>query len=355
MLAAAGVLLTPADRVVLNGRAVMPTDSIDRIGSGVLQVQHAVRITINGRPTQTAAGTVGEALSEAGLVLHGADLLDPPADASITDGMSISYTPSVPLTVTAEGKAFQLRSAATSVGEALADAGMPLVDVDVSQPASDAPVPADGAIQLARIDESLVLAQESIPFSSVYQDSPQLGLGQEQVSQAGASGLKITRIRVRLENGREVSRQAEAPSIVRPAQDRIVTRGTHIVENSGTVNGVSIQYWLEMQMYATVYSPCDAGACSYGTASGLRAGKGVVAVDPSLYASLNGQRLYIPGYGFAVIGDLGGGYIVEQNMGISRYKWIDLGFDDNNMEDLTGWITVYFLAPAPATIPDALK
>ena len=355
ILAQAGVLLTPADRLLLNGRPVTPTDSVDLSGVGMLQVLHAVRITVNGRPTQTAAGTVGEALAEDGQILYAADLLDPPADARIADGTAIRFTPSTPLTVTAEGRAFQVRSAAASVGDALAGVGIPLVGLDASQPASDAPIPADGAIRVTRTAESLVLSQESIPFASVYQDSPQLGLGQEQVSQPGVSGLKVTRIRVRYENDREVSRQSEAPSIVRPAQDRVVTRGTKIVENSSTLNGVSIQYWLEMQMYATVYSPCDSGACSYGTASGLRAGKGVVAVDPSLYAYLNGQRLYIPGYGFAVIGDLGGGYIVEQNLGISRYKWIDLGFDDNNMEDLTGWITVYFLIPAPATIPDVLK
>ena len=186
-----------------------------------------------------------------------------------------------------------------------------------------------------------------------------MGLGQEQVSQPGVKGLTVTRTRVRYEDGSEISRHAEGQTVVRPAQDRIVVRGTKVVESTSTVNGVTIQYWREMQMYATVYSPCESagnsGACSYGTASGLRAGKGVVAVDPSLFAYLNGQRLYIPGYGFAVIGDLGGGYIVERDQGISRYKWIDLGFDDNNMPDMTGWITVYFLAPAPSTIPDVLK
>jgi 3D (Asp-Asp-Asp) domain-containing protein len=139
----------------------------------------------------------------------------------------------------------------------------------------------------------------------------------------------------------------------------LVVRGTKIVDKATTVDGVSLSYWYTTQMYATVYSPCNSGtadgSCSTGTASGLRAGKGVVAVDPALFAVLNGQRLYIPGYGHAVIGDVGGGYIVEQNLGISRYKWIDLGFDDNNIQDMTGWITVYFLSPAPAAIPDVLK
>jgi 3D (Asp-Asp-Asp) domain-containing protein len=244
------------------------------------------------------------------------------------------------------------------LGEALAGAGMPVIGLDVSEPGSDGPLPRDGNIRIKRVSESLVLAEESTPFDSTYQDSAQFGLGQEQIAQPGVKGLKVTRTRVRYEDGNEVSRQAESETVVRPAQERVVVRGTKIVENTKTVNGVTIEYWREMQMYATVYSPCEsatgsAGECSYGTASGLRAGKGVVAVDPSLYAYLNGQRLYIPGYGFAVIGDLGGGYLLEP--AVSRYKWIDLGFDDNNMPDMTGWITVYFLAPAPASIPDALK
>jgi 3D (Asp-Asp-Asp) domain-containing protein len=146
--------------------------------------------------------------------------------------------------------------------------------------------------------------------------------------------------------------------MVRPPQNRIAVLGTKIVLKTATVNGVEIQYWRMLQMYATVYSPCTSGGskqCSYGTASGLRAGKGVVAVDPGLYAYLNGQRIYVPGYGSAVIGDIGGGYIIEQNLGVSRYRWIDLGFDDNNLTDMTGWVTVYFLAPVPASIPDVLK
>ena len=40
---------------------------------------------------------------------------------------------------------------------------------------------------------------------------------------------------------------------------------------------------------------------------------------------------------------------------ISRYKWIDLGFDDDDIQDMTGWISVYFLAPAPASMPDVLR
>jgi uncharacterized protein YabE (DUF348 family) len=353
-----GVSLAPADRVFVNGRLGSVSAPLGPSGAQVVQVRPSVQVTINGQSVETSAMTVGEAVAEVGHELFAMDSFDPPAGAPIQAGMAIDFRPSTRFTVTADQAEIPVRSAAPSLGEALAGAGMPLIGLDVSEPGSDGPVPGVGNIRIKRVAEALVLAEESTPFDSTYQDSAQLGLGQEQIAQPGVKGLKVTRTRVRYEDGNEVSRQAEGETVVRPAQERVVVRGTKIVENTKTVNGVTIEYWREMQMYATVYSPCEsatgsAGECSYGTASGLRAGKGVVAVDPSLYAYLNGQRLYIPGYGFAVIGDLGGGYLLEP--AISRYKWIDLGFDDNNMPDMTGWITVYFLAPAPASIPDALK
>jgi 3D (Asp-Asp-Asp) domain-containing protein len=115
-------------------------------------------------------------------------------------------------------------------------------------------------------------------------------------------------------------------------------------------------------MYATAYSPCNSGVkgqCFSGTSSGLPAGKGVVAVDPSLYSIIAGQRLFIPGYGYATVGDVGGGYIIENLLGISRRRWIDLGYSDSELAQVGDqwgkYVTVYFLAPAPQNIPNPLN
>jgi 3D (Asp-Asp-Asp) domain-containing protein len=236
---------------------------------------------------------------------------------------------------------------------------MPVLGLDALSIPEDAPPPQNGELGLNRVQESLLLTLEPIAFESRSQDSVDLEIGSQQLLQPGVPGLSVTRTRVRYVDGAEIGRRAEPPATVRAAQDRLVLHGTKIVEKTAHVDGLTFTYWRSVQMYATIYSPCNSaipgGGCSFGTASGLRAGKGVVAVDPDLFAFLNGQRLYIPGYGNAVIGDVGGGYIVEQNLGISRYKWIDLGFDDDNIQDLTGWITVYFLPPAPASIPAVLQ
>ena len=60
----------------------------------------------------------------------------------------------------------------------------------------------------------------------------------------------------------------------------------------------------------------------------------IVAVDPSVIPL--GTRLYIPGYGFAVAGDTGGG--IKGNM-------IDLGYPDGVAVDWkTGWTDVFILS-----------
>jgi uncharacterized protein YabE (DUF348 family) len=355
LLAQGGVVMGPADRVLLRGLPVHPGQQLPNDSALTLQIQRAVSLTVNGKEIQTAAPTVGQALAEAGFELYAADKLDPPADTPSAAGMAVTYVPSQLLVVTVDGRQIDVRSSAETVGAVLAEAGVPLLGLDTSRPGEDQSPPKDGRIRVTRVSEALVLAQRTIPYGSTFQQSAEIPLGQEKILQPGIGGLAVTRLRIRYENGSEVSRKTELEAIVRPPQNRLVAQGSKIVAETISVGGATFQYWRVMQMYATVYSPCESGTCSYGTASGLRAGKGVVAVDPDSFTYLNGQRVYISGYGYAVIGDLGNGLKVQELTGVSRYKWIDLGFDDNNMPDMTGWVTVYFLEPAPATIPNALK
>lgn len=360
LLAQAGVQPVSSGSKVLNwGFEVDPGASIVRGLPLYLQVCTPINVLLNGKPLPTTAQTVGEVLKSAGIDLYKADLLAPTADSPVAEGLSITHNPAQVIGLQVDGAEMPLRSASAETGAALADAGFPVIGLDMSLPPVSDSFPHGGVIQLARVSESLILTQEPVAYQTMLQDSPDLELGLEQILGPGVNGLALSRTRIKYEDGHEVSRQIEPRVIVQPPQDRLVVRGTKIVEKTISVDGKTIRYWRILQMYATIYSPCNSGtgdgACSFGTASGRPAGKGVVAMDPNLYAFLNGQQLYIPGYGFAVVGDVGGGYIVEKNLGISRYKWIDLGFDDDNIQDMTGWITVYFLEPPPASIPNALK
>jgi len=359
LLQLADLKIAPADQVLNRGYPVDPGAPIPEARPIYIQIRRPAPILVNGNPAETTARTVGEALVESGIQPGVADSVAPPAMSPVTAGLIVQHEPAPTVKIAIDGSEIEVAAATGDVGSALAQAGLPVMGLDLAVPGESDSLPQDGRIRIARVSEIVSLVQDPIPFGNQAQDSDVIELGIEQILEPGVPGLSVTRSRVRFQDGVEISRLTESEVVVRPPQDRLVVRGTKIVDKTTTVDGVSLSYWYSMQMYATVYSPCNSGtadgSCSTGTASGLRAGKGVVAVDPGLFAVLNGQRLYIPGYGHAVIGDVGGGYIVEQNLGISRYKWIDLGFDDDNIQDMSGWITVYFLSPAPAAIPDVLK
>jgi len=360
LLAEAGITLATTDQLLVNGLP-FPLEQTLPAGFDNLQVRRAIPVTLvttaGEQSLLTTARTVGGALKEAGIQLYAADFMDPPADTPVSAEMAVTYRPSQELAVTTSNGSLTIRSSAGTVGAALAGAGIPLVGLDYSLPAESEAPPADGQVRVVRVSESVQLVQKSIPFETETVSSPDVELGQEEIAQPGQEGLAVARTRIRYEDGQEVSRRTEEESVVRPPQTRIVNTGTDIVMKTATVGGETIEYWLAYQMYATIYSPCNSGTggCSYSTASGLRAGRGVVALDRSMYNYLQGARIYVPGYGYAVIGDIGSGSVIEELIGVSRYRWIDLGLNDNNIVDMSGWHTVYFLAPAPASIPPLMQ
>jgi 3D (Asp-Asp-Asp) domain-containing protein len=200
-----------------------------------------------------------------------------------------------------------------------------------------------------RVSESVLLAQRSIPFKSDFQASADVELDHQEVLQPGQPGLAVSRTRVRYEDGKEVARQTESQTLVRPPKDRIIGYGTKVVVHTSIVDGVQIQYWRAVQMFATAYSPCNSGVpgkCYSGTSSGKPVQQGVVAVKYSWYLAMQGQALYIPGYGRATIEDVCGGCVGK--------PWVDLGYSDaecsQSCDQWGKWVTVYFLTPVPTNI-----
>jgi resuscitation-promoting factor RpfB len=360
ILTEAGIAPQPTDRVFVNGIPSALDQSITAKGSIQLQLRRAVSLTLStpqGEQTlQTSALTIGQALNEAGFSLGMNDLINPPAETEITDSMTVTYSPARDLVITSGDKTINIRSAAGTVSAALAEAGIPLTGLDTSSPVENEALPEDGQIRVTRVYESINITMESIPFEEEVVDSVDVAFGDEKILELGVNGITMVRTRIRYEDGNEVSRETEEKTILREPQKQIVASGTKVVMVPAG-GEIPYEYWYATEMYASWYSPCNSGtgSCSNGTASGAPAGFGIVAVDYSIYSSMAGMQVYIPGYGRATIGDTGGGPIIETTFGVPRTKWIDLGYNDNAIGGLSGWVTVYFLAPAPAVIPYFLK
>ncbi|MEP7136989.1 MAG: ubiquitin-like domain-containing protein [Chloroflexota bacterium] len=353
LIAQAGITLAPADRVLSNGLPIALNQPITQLPI-TLQLRRAVNLTLitpqGQQRLQSSAFTVGEVLQEVKIQLQVSDKVDPPVDTSISNlPITIYYYPSRQLTVSVDGKSITIQSSARTVGEALAEAGIPLLGLDQAIPSEKEALPVDGQVKVVRVSESVLLAQKPIPFESELVASADVPLDQNQILQPGENGLTVQRIRIRYEDGNEISRLTENESVVRPPKKRVLGYGTKVEIKTATVDGVQIEYWRSVQMYATSYSPCRSGtsSCSYGTSSGIRLTKGIVALRYSWYLNMGGQQLYVPGYGYATVGDVCGGCVGK--------PWIDLGYDEDNYQQWSSWVTVYFLTPVPANILYALE
>jgi uncharacterized protein YabE (DUF348 family) len=338
MLEGAAISFTPYDRMLVNGVAQPLDQPIQTDNPFVMQLRRAVPVTvIAGAQNFTfpsAAFTVGEALKEAQVPLGINDRLEPPAHTFLAGPTIVTLTQARELTIqTAAGTVRAYASAATVAG-ALAQAGIPLMGMDQANPSESDAFPSDGQVRVIRVTESVQTAYRGIPFETELIVTTELAPPLQDVLQPGAYGLSFTRTRIRYADGVETARVVESESVIRAPEKRIARSS----------------YWAAKQMYATSYSPCRSGtdSCISATSSGLTVQRGVVAMMYDWYIALGGERVFIPGYGTAVIGDVGGGFPDGR-------PWIDLGFSDADYEEWSGWVTVYFLAPAPPEIPWFLK
>jgi resuscitation-promoting factor RpfB len=340
MLANAVIAFSPADRVLMNGMPVAMDSPIQPQAQFILQLRRAVPVTLvapQGQITvNTAAFTVGEALHEAGVSLFVSDRVEPPAETPITSGMTVTLTPGRELTVRAAGQTVRVRSSAATVGQVLAEAGIPLVGLDSATPSENEALPADGQIRIVRVTESITSAYKVIPYETELIVTAELQPPAQDVLEPGQVGISLNRTRVRYEDGAEVNRVIESESVIRLPNTRVVRSS----------------YWASMQMYATSYSPCrsdgEPGKCYYGTSLGIPVAKGVVGFKLDWYLALRGMQVYIPGYGNAIVADTSG----SNNCFFPDCRpAIDLGYSDSDYVGWSSWVTVYFLAPEPPGIP----
>jgi 3D (Asp-Asp-Asp) domain-containing protein len=183
------------------------------------------------------------------------------------------------------------------------------------------------------------LERRSLPPNTVTRFSPTLAPGRSKLVAHGQTGLVEIAVRYTQRDGGPVHRVVLWKTLVRKPKPRIVAEGIEpgtlaAFEARGLTQMVSVAHGaVAMLMVATAYTAGSAGG-SGRTASGRRAGYGIVAVDPRIIPL--GTRLYIPGYGWAIAGDTGGDIVGNR---------IDLGFDSlrGAMEFGRRDITVYRL------------
>ncbi|MEX0873526.1 MAG: ubiquitin-like domain-containing protein [Actinomycetota bacterium] len=188
----------------------------------------SVRIVLDGEPKKvTARGlTVGDALTDLGLVPGPKDHVHPAVDTKLKRGMSVYVRNAIHANVRVDGRLRDVVSSADSVGNLLAQAGVTVGADDYVIPGRDAE-PADGMwVRVVRVRRVVESRNVRIPFSYVTQRDPQMESGVRKVVQQGAEGLKVQKWRVVLEDGRRVSSTLLEQDTVRSSRNHIVRVGT---------------------------------------------------------------------------------------------------------------------------------
>jgi 3D (Asp-Asp-Asp) domain-containing protein len=268
---------------------------------------------------ETRASDAEALLAERGLDRTPEDALNVDPSRPLADGETVVFQAAVPVTVIVDGQLHAVRSPASSVAALLAAQGVGWDAHDRVSPSPSTPLASGQIVSVAHVERWTETVHVRVAAPLVRRYAFNLKPGMVKVLAPGRPGLKELRYVVSRAGRRGTRRALLIARILRAPKARIVAEGigeytalSELAERSivGTLRLADSA----LAMVATAYTAHCSG-CSGTTASGMRAGHGIVAVDPRVIPL--GTRMFIPGYGPAVAGDTGGAI---------RGRRIDLGF-----------------------------
>lgn len=294
----------------------------------------------NSYNVRTRQGSAGEVIEENNIQVGLYDKLNVEHEDTLDSGDEIIIKRGVQISVNVDGEIITSAATNATVEEALLENGYFLGELDYTVPSADSTVTDGMEISVIRVASENVSRDEEIPFEIIYKNDSSLYEGETKVVSEGKKGLVRITENVVCENGEKVSSAEISRETITEKVDRVIARGTKkkvartSKSSSSTVSSNAkkasepvqssakgFSYSKKLSMTATAYSAFNKSG-SYGkTASGMRAGFGVAAVDPRVIPL--GTKLYIDGYGYAVAADTGGA--IKGNK-------IDLCFEKSNSE-----------------------
>lgn len=240
--------------------------------------------------------TVGDLLASLDIEPLGSyDLVDPALETGLRDGLKVTITRAVPVTVAADGEERGEMTTARTVGELLAQIGVKVDPEDLVQPEASAAVEPDMTVRVTRVTKETRVREVEIPYGQTREPAYNLAKGQTKEKSAGVPGLKKETWAVVLHDGEELSRELVDSEVVVEPKNQVILVGTVETVSRG---GRDLRVSRSLTARATAYT-----YTGRNTATGRPPGPGTVAVDPAVIPL--GSKLYIDGYGHGTAMDVG--------------------------------------------------
>ena len=264
------------------------------------------------------SSTVGDALAEIGLPVGENDQINYSLDAQVESGMVITLMPALSVTLDVDGVATNYAVLNGTVADLLAFAGVSLGADDYTQPSLDTPLGADMYVQVFRVFYQQETRTETIPYKTTKVDDDTLSAGEKKVVTAGANGSAQVTYKVKYVNGVVAEQQKINSVVIQEPVNEVVNVSTAVATNGVTSkNG----FYVGQQISGRYTHYCACSRCcgkSDGiTASGIKVYNGMS--DP-YYVACNwlplGSVISVNGQLYTVV-DRGGS-------GLSRTGRIDI-------------------------------
>ncbi|MDP4093774.1 MAG: ubiquitin-like domain-containing protein [Bacillota bacterium] len=315
-----------------------------------LNMKKEVVINYDGKQitVKTMRANVGDVLDQNGISVSKYDYVSPKLDTKLQriKKNTVTIKRAVPIYVFVDGQEKQIMTYNDTVKEALASNSIQLNPLDkVENAGLQDKIVKDMKIDIVRVREELVKEQLPIPYEIENRENNHLDKGVEKTVVDGKNGVLEKSFKVVYEDNNLVSKEFIKDTVVSNPINKLIELGT--VLNYRTSRGDVIRYKKVLNMRATAYTASYAdtgkgpGDPGFGiTYTGIRAQKGVIAVDPRVIPL--GSRVYVEvmgrvtDYGNAVAADTGSA--IKGNL-------IDLYFD--SQKTVNNWgcknVKVYIL------------